>query len=44
MEEGVLFKSQYRLYAVDRGRIVPGNRDGARGGRQALLRHHHLGS
>lgn len=44
LEDGVLLKSQYRLYAVDGGRVVPGNLDGAHGGRQALLRHHHLGS
>lgn len=44
MEDGVLLKSQDRLYAVNGGRVVPGNLDGARGGRQALLRHHHLGS
>lgn len=45
VEDGVLFKSQYRLYAVDGGRVVPRALDGACGGRQALIHHHHhLGS
>lgn len=43
MEDGVLFKSQYRLYAMDRGRVVPRALDGACGGRQALIHHHDLG-
>lgn len=44
VEDGVLFKSQYRVYAVDGGRVVPRALDGACGGRQALIHHHHLGS
>lgn len=42
-EDGVFFESQYRLYAVDGGRVVPRDLDGACGGRQALVHHHHLG-
>lgn len=43
VEDGVLFKSQYRIYAVDCGRVASRAVHGACGGRQALIHHHHLG-